>query len=61
MAATSISLRRAFGLMQISTSLVRYQVRPDGNNELRGRIAALAAERRRFGYRRIHIILRREG
>jgi putative transposase len=28
---------------------------------LRGRIAALAAERRRFGYRRIHIMLRREG
>ena len=28
---------------------------------LRARIVALAAERRRFGYRRIHALLRREG
>lgn len=61
MATTSISLRRACGLMHISTSVMRYRGRPDGNGELRGRIAALAAERRRFGYRRIHIMLRREG
>jgi putative transposase len=61
MATTPISLRRACGLMHISTSVVRYQAQPDGNGELRGRIEALAAERRRFGYRRIHVLLRREG
>lgn len=42
MAATSISLRRACGLMHIPTSVVRYQMRHDGNGELRDRIAALA-------------------
>ena len=61
MAATPISLRRACGLMHISTSVARYRARPDGNGELRRRIETLAAERRRFGYRRIHIMLRREG
>jgi len=31
------------------------------NIGLRGRILALAEQRRRFGYRRIHVLLRREG
>jgi len=31
------------------------------NDQLRERIQQLAAERRRFGYRRIHALLRREG
>ena len=35
-------------------------VRPD-DGELRERLKALAQERRRFGYRRLHILLRREG
>ncbi len=40
---------------------VRYQgVRPD-DVALRGRLKALAQERRRFGYRRLHVLLRREG
>jgi putative transposase len=40
---------------------VRYQgVRPD-NVALRERLKALAQERRRFGYRRLHVLLRREG
>src|SRR4029079_13505350 len=40
---------------------VRYQgVRPD-DEELRERLKALAQERRRFGYRRLHVLLRREG
>jgi putative transposase len=40
---------------------VRYRsVRPDDAN-LRDRMKAIAHERRRFGYRRIHIMLKREG
>ena len=40
---------------------VRYQgVRPD-DVALRERLKALAQERRRFGYRRLHVLLRREG
>ena len=35
-------------------------MRPD-DGELRERLKALAQERRRFGYRRLHVLLRREG
>ena len=41
---------------------MRYQ--PQANREddkLQARIKELALERRRFGYRRIHLLLRREG
>ncbi|TKR53240.1 IS3 family transposase, partial [Allopusillimonas ginsengisoli] len=47
--------------MSISVSVLRYQARADRNGELRERITALAEERRRFGYRRIHVLLEREG
>ncbi|MGO7208273.1 IS3-like element ISRle4 family transposase, partial [Rhizobium ruizarguesonis] len=40
---------------------VRYETRRDDDHELRERMKALAHERRRFGYRRIHVLLRREG
>jgi putative transposase len=40
---------------------MRYQsTRPD-DAELRARMTALAHERRRFGYRRLHVLLQREG
>ena len=40
---------------------MRYRsCRPD-DADLRGRLRELAGERRRFGYRRLHILLRREG
>ena len=59
--AWQLSERRACGLMSISVSVLRYQARPDRNDELRERVTTLAQERRRFGYRRIHILLEREG
>ena len=34
--------------------------RPD-DSDLRKRLIALACERRRFGYRRLHVLLKREG
>jgi putative transposase len=40
---------------------VRYHSRRSDDNELRQRLRALAQERRRFGYRRLHVLLRREG
>jgi putative transposase len=52
-----LSERRACGLMNISTS----QARADANGALSVRISTLAGQRRRFGYRRIHILLQREG
>ena len=55
------SQRRACGLVGIDPRVYRYRsTRPD-DAALRARLKLLAAERRRFGYRRLHILLRREG
>jgi putative transposase len=40
---------------------MRYRSRSPGETELTERIKAIAYERRRFGYRRVHQLLRREG
>jgi len=59
---TAVSERRACGLVGISRSVLRYEaVRSAADEALRGRIIDLAQQRRRFGYRRIHALLRREG
>ena len=56
-----MSERRACKLLQCCRMTVRYaSVRPD-DAALRERMKAIAIERRRFGYRRIHVLLRREG
>ena len=53
--------RRACQLLQCCRMTMRYaSVRPD-DAVLRDRMKAIAHERRRFGYRRIHVLLRREG
>ena len=59
--ATGISERKACGLAGISRSVMNYEPMPDGNEELRSKIVDLAQVRKRFGYRRIHALLRREG
>ncbi|GGW45512.1 hypothetical protein GCM10011452_37050 [Gemmobacter lanyuensis] len=41
--------------------MVRYQSRREPDTVLRGRLRDLANERRRFGYQRLFILLRREG
>lgn len=59
---TAISARRACRLMGLARSVLEYAPRPVlANERLQERIIELAAERRRFGYRRIHVLLRREG
>ena len=52
---------RACGLVGVSRSLYRYQSRRPGAGILRSRIGKIAAEKRRYGYRRIHVLLKREG
>jgi putative transposase len=52
---------RACGLVGISRSLYRYRSRRPDSAALRERIAELAAVKRRYGYRRIYLRLRREG
>jgi putative transposase len=55
------SQRRACRLVGIGRASARYRPRRGGDAELRARLRALAAERPRFGYRRLHALLRRAG
>jgi putative transposase len=52
---------RACGLVQISRSLYRYRSRRPACAELCERITEIAQAKRRYGYRRIYVRLRREG
>ena len=56
-----LSERRACSLVGVSRRVIRYEpTRPD-DGALRQRLRELAAERRRFGYRRLGYLLAREG
>jgi putative transposase len=56
-----LSERRACSIIGAARRMVRYQsLRPDDTG-LRLRLHELAAERRRFGYRRLGYLLKREG
>jgi putative transposase len=56
-----MSERRACRILGVDRTSVRYQGTKADDADLRARIKALAHERRRFGYRRLYILLRREG
>ena len=55
------SERRACSLLGADRSTVRYRSRRPVDEALRARLRSLAAERRRFGYRRLGLLLAREG
>ena len=55
------SQRRACALAGIDPRVYRRRSSRPGDVELRARIKELASERRRFGYRRLHILMKREG
>ena len=55
------SQRRACTLIGIAPKTYRYSSSRGDDAVLRERLRTLAGERRRFGYRRLHILLRREG
>ena len=60
--AQGTSLRRACRLIGLSTSTWRYERQPDATNtKLLERLTAHAADRPRFGYRRLHTLVDREG
>jgi len=56
-----MSERRACRVIGCDRMTVRYRSRRPDDPRLRERLRALARERRRFGYRRLLIFLRREG
>ena len=56
-----MSERRACRVVGCQRMTVRYRSRRQDDPRLRERLVALARERRRFGYRRLLIFLRREG
>lgn len=55
-----ISQRRACRLVSVDPKTVRREAVP-GNPQIRARMSEIAASRRRFGYRRIGLMLAREG
>ena len=56
-----VSQRRACDVLQVDRSSVRYQSKRSDDGDLRVVIGKVAVERRRFGYRRIHVMLERDG
>jgi putative transposase len=56
-----MSQRRACRVIGTDRASVRYQATRPDDAVLRERLRSLAQERRRFGYRRLHVLLRREG
>jgi len=61
MAVNGLSERRACRIVGADRKMIRYKPRRPADTELRGRLRDLANERKRFGYRRLFILLRQEG
>jgi putative transposase len=59
--AYEVSERRACSALGADRTSVRYRSSRPDDAAVRGRLCELAAIRRRFGYRRLHILLTREG
>ena len=59
--AFQMSERRACRVIGTDRASVRYRALRRDDTALRERLKALAQQRRRFGYRRLHVLLRREG
>ena len=60
-ATYAVSLRRACGLMNMSGSSFYYQAKGHDDQALRKALRAAAAKRRRWGYRMLTVLLRRQG
>ncbi|MFT4002975.1 MAG: IS3 family transposase, partial [Rhizobium sp.] len=60
-AVMGLSERRACQIISADRKMIRYQSCRPPEVDLRARLRELANERRRFGYRRLFILLRRDG
>ena len=56
-----VSQRRACEVLNVDRSTVRYRSKRTDDRDQRDAIKRVARERRRFGYRRINVMLHREG
>jgi len=57
----SVSIRRACAALRFDPKSYRYKSRRSGQAALAQRIREICQTRVRFGYRRVHVLLRREG
>ena len=60
-AVMGLSERRACQFISADRKMIRYRSRRPPEVALRSKLRDLANERRRFGYRRLFILLRRDG
>lgn len=56
-----VSQRRSCRVLEVVRSTIQYRSRRPDDSVLRGELIGLAAQRRRFGYRRLTVLLRRGG
>jgi putative transposase len=56
-----VSIRRACGVLEFDRSTYHYRSRRPDQAGLEARIKDICATRVRYGYRRVHVLLRREG
>lgn len=56
-----LSERRACRLLELDRSSYRYEAVGDRDAELRGKLLELARQKPRYGYRRLHVLLQRQG
>ena len=60
-AAWQVSIRRACGVIRAQRSSYHYRGRRADQAALKKRIKEIAGTRVRYGYRRVHVLLKREG
>ena len=56
-----VSIRKACGAIRFDTSTYHYKSRQTGQAAVERRIKEIAETRVCYGYRRVHVLLRREG
>ena len=57
----AVSIRRACGALRFDRSTYHYKSRRSDPAALKARIKEICETRVRYGYRRVHVVLRREG
>ena len=57
----NVSIRRACRVFLVDTSTYHYKSRRPRQADLEQRIKEICQTRVRYGYRRVHVLLRREG